>query len=41
MLTNNGRTDLMSYFYRQVVAKSPVKICRRPITRTAGTPSTS
>ncbi len=25
MLTNNGSTDLMSYFYRQVVAKSPVK----------------
>ncbi|HEY3440737.1 MAG TPA: FG-GAP-like repeat-containing protein [Paludibaculum sp.] len=25
MLTNNGNTDLMSYFYRQVVAKSPVK----------------
>jgi tetratricopeptide (TPR) repeat protein len=24
MLTNNSRTDLMSYFYRQVVAKSPV-----------------
>ena len=23
MLTNNSRTDLMSYFYRQVVAKSP------------------
>lgn len=25
MLTNNGAADLMSYFYRQVVAKSPVK----------------
>ena len=25
MLTNNSRRDLMSYFYRQVVAKSPVK----------------
>ncbi|MBS1874321.1 MAG: VCBS repeat-containing protein [Acidobacteria bacterium] len=25
MLTNNGKTDLMSYFYRQVVSKSPVK----------------
>lgn len=23
MLTNNGKTDLMSYFYRQVVSKSP------------------
>lgn len=25
MLSNNSRTDLMSYFYRQVVAKSPPK----------------
>lgn len=25
MLTNNSTTDLMSYFYRQVVARSPVK----------------
>jgi hypothetical protein len=28
MLTNNSRTDLMSYFYRQVVAKSPVTAIR-------------
>ena len=28
MLTNNSRTDLMSYFYRQVVAKSPAKATR-------------
>lgn len=28
MLTNNSRTDLMSYFYRQVVSKSPVKATR-------------
>ena len=26
MLTNNSRTDLMSYFYRQVVAKSPTEV---------------
>ena len=25
MLTNNSSADLMSFFYRQVVAKSPVK----------------
>jgi tetratricopeptide (TPR) repeat protein len=25
MITNSSQTDLMSYFYRQVVAKSPVK----------------
>ena len=25
MVTNNSRTDLMSYFYRQVVSRSPVK----------------
>jgi len=30
MLTNNSRVDLMSYFYRQVVAKSPVKQIRAP-----------
>jgi tetratricopeptide (TPR) repeat protein len=30
MLTNNGTTDLMSYFYRQVVAKSPVKYMPAP-----------
>src|ERR1017187_9082546 len=30
MLTNNSRTDLMSYFYRQVVAKSPVESGRAP-----------
>ena len=30
MLTNNSRLDLMSYFYRQVVAKSPVKQMRAP-----------
>jgi tetratricopeptide (TPR) repeat protein len=30
MLTNNSRVDLMSYFYRQVVAKSPVKQVRTP-----------
>ncbi len=30
MLTNNGSTDLMSYFYRQVVAKSPVKQTAAP-----------
>ncbi len=30
MLTNNSRVDLMSYFYRQVVAKSPVKQERAP-----------
>jgi tetratricopeptide (TPR) repeat protein len=30
MLTNNGTTDLMSYFYRQVVAKSPVKYTAAP-----------
>jgi len=30
MLTNNSRTDLMSYFYRQVVAKSPLKYERAP-----------
>jgi tetratricopeptide (TPR) repeat protein len=30
MLTNNSRVDLMSYFYRQVVAKSPVKQVRAP-----------
>jgi tetratricopeptide (TPR) repeat protein len=28
MLTNNSRTDLMSYFYRQVVSKSPVNATR-------------
>jgi len=28
MLTNNSRTDLMSYFYRQVVAKSPAEYGR-------------
>ncbi|MGA2113207.1 MAG: FG-GAP-like repeat-containing protein [Bryobacteraceae bacterium] len=28
MLSNNSRTDLMSYFYRQVVAKSPVTAAR-------------
>ena len=30
MLTNNSRTDLMSYFYRQVVAKSPVNYDAAP-----------
>ena len=30
MVTNNGSTDLMSYFYRQVVAKSPVKYMPAP-----------
>jgi Flp pilus assembly protein TadD len=30
MLTNNSRTDLMSYFYRQVVAKSPTEFGRAP-----------
>jgi tetratricopeptide (TPR) repeat protein len=30
MLTNNSRTDLMSYFYRQVVAKSPTEYGRAP-----------
>ena len=30
MLTNNSRTDLMSYFYRQVVSKSPPKYERAP-----------
>lgn len=30
MLTNNGRTDLMSYFYRQVVSKSPEKYMPAP-----------
>jgi len=30
MLTNNGATDLMSYFYRQVVAKSPVRFQPAP-----------
>ncbi len=30
MLTNNSRTDLMSFFYRQVVAKSPLKCERAP-----------
>ena len=30
MLTNNSRTDLMSYFYRQVVSKSPLKYERAP-----------
>jgi tetratricopeptide (TPR) repeat protein len=28
MLTNNSRTDLMSYFYRQVVGKSPSRAAR-------------
>ncbi len=30
MLSNNSRVDLMSYFYRQVVAKSPVKQVHTP-----------
>ncbi len=30
MLTNNSSADLMSYFYRQVVAKSPVKFQPAP-----------
>jgi tetratricopeptide (TPR) repeat protein len=30
MLTNNSRIDLMSYFYRQVVSKSPVRQMRAP-----------
>jgi len=30
MLTNNSRQDLMSYFYRQVVAKSPPEYARAP-----------
>jgi tetratricopeptide (TPR) repeat protein len=30
MLTNNGTTDLMSYFYRQVVSKSPVRYMAAP-----------
>jgi Flp pilus assembly protein TadD len=30
MVANNGTTDLMSYFYRQVVAKSPVKAGAAP-----------
>jgi tetratricopeptide (TPR) repeat protein len=30
MLTNNSSKDLMSYFYRQVVAKSPVKYTVTP-----------
>ncbi len=30
MLTSNSRVDLMSYFYRQVVAKSPVRQTRAP-----------
>ena len=30
MLSNNSPTDLMSYFYRQVVAKSPVKYMPAP-----------
>jgi tetratricopeptide (TPR) repeat protein len=30
MVTNNSRVDLMSYFYRQVVAKSPVTQVRAP-----------
>jgi len=30
MLTNNSRTDLMSFFYRQVVAKSPAGFVRAP-----------
>src|SRR5205807_2415368 len=30
MLTNNSTTDLMSYFYRQVVDKSPVKAQAAP-----------
>jgi len=30
MLANNSRTDLMSYFYRQVVAKSPPEYARAP-----------
>lgn len=30
MVTNNSRTDLMSYFYRQVVSKSPVKAIAAP-----------
>ncbi|MGO9232368.1 MAG: FG-GAP-like repeat-containing protein [Bryobacteraceae bacterium] len=30
MLTNNSRKDLMSYFYRQVVAKSPTEFGRAP-----------
>jgi tetratricopeptide (TPR) repeat protein len=30
MLTNNSRTDLMSFFYRQVVAKSPPRYERAP-----------
>jgi len=30
MLTNNGTADLMSYFYRQVVSKSPVRFMAAP-----------
>ena len=30
MLANNGSTDLMSFFYRQVVAKSPPKLIPAP-----------
>ena len=30
MVTNNGATDLMSYFYRQVVAKSPPRYMAAP-----------
>jgi len=30
MLTNKSATDLMSFFYRQVVAKSPVKMLSAP-----------
>jgi tetratricopeptide (TPR) repeat protein len=30
MLTNNGASDLMSFFYRQVVAKSPVRFQPAP-----------
>ena len=30
MLSNNGTTDLMSYFYRQVVNKSPLKYTAAP-----------
>ena len=30
MLSNNSRTDLMSFFYRQVVAKSPTGFERAP-----------
>ncbi len=30
MLSNNSRVDLMSYFYRQVVSKSPVKQAHAP-----------